>query len=1070
MLCLTMSKQIVRLGYWLADRNLPGTLLMGIIIMVSACATYAGETTRKGLIEEMSPAEAFISRWERSEGMENATSQTFLNELCDLLQVDRPHPARARNRDNRYVFEKRVTFISPNGRRSQGRIDLYKRGCFVLESKQGSNPLTPEQRKQANRSRGTAVRTTPGWDEAMIDARLQGEGYVRALPPEDGRPPFLMVLDVAHCLEVYADFARSGVYTPFPSAREHRIQLKDLADPEIQYRLYLIWTDPLSLNPAIATERATNDIADLLAKLAASLERSGYEKETVSKFMMRCILSMYAEDVELLPKNSFTLLLARLRDDAAEILPGDSGSFLSTIEMTELWRNMYTGGYSEVVGAELKRFGGPLLGAETAAPPLTLEQFEILFEAAKAEWSLVESSIFGTLLERALTARERHKMGTHFTPTAYVERLVAPIVIEPLTLEWRVARDRALGHIRHGDRDAARKAVREFHKQLCETVILDPACGSGNFLFTSLKMVKELEGEVLAALHDLGDIEYLHDDNRPTVGPRQFRGIELNPHAADIAELVLWLAYLQNHFKVNGRVPPSEPIIPPEPIIERRDAILAHDATAETKYRPAAPWPCADFVIGNPPFIGNKRMREFLGDDYVNGLFEAYPDFPKNTDYVMYFWNRAATLAREGRIVRFGLISTNSIRQVSNNQVIAMHLDAEPPLSLVYAIPDHPWIDSSGGAKVRIAMTGGEAGRKQGLLATVAKTKSVDGVPKAELTTRYGRINPDLTIGPDLTKAIPMKANRNIAYIGMTLIGEGFSISDEKARELGLGACPGLEKHIRPFRSGKDITGVSRNRWVIDFYGLDIKEVSERFPHVHRHLLDEVKPVRDKNNRSNYRRYWWILGEPRPGLRRALDGLDRYIATTITTKHRPFIFFDTAVIPESGVTAIALDDAYHLGVLSSRIHDVWSRAAGGSLGTAPRYNKSVVFDVFPFPDGDSAGKSKVRNIAARIDQHRKERQGRYPKLTLTDMYNVLEQLRDGDELCLSDSVIREQGAVDALLALHEELDIAVAEAYGWPSDLSDDEIIQSLFDLNQHRAEEEAAGQIRWLRQDWQNN
>lgn len=405
MLNMNSGKQtrFVSPGVASAGICLQGILLLGVMCMVSACVVLAGEVAGKRLAKDMSPAEAFISRWERSEGMENATSQSFLNELCDLLQVDRPHPARARNQDNRYVFEKRVSFISPNGRRSQGRIDLYKRGCFVLESKQGSNPPTPEQKRHTDRSRGTAVRFTPGWDEAMINARQQGLQYIQALPPEDGRPPFLMVLDVAHCLEVYADFAQSGVYTPFPSSREHRINLKDLADSEIQYRLYQIWTDPLSLNPAIATERATNDIADLLARLAASLERSGYDREVISKFMMRCILSMYAEDVELLPKNSFTLLLARLRDLAAENLSGDDKSFLSTIEMTELWWDMYTGGYSQVVKAELKQFGGPLLAAKATALPLTFEQFEILFEAAKAEWSLVESSIFGTLLERALT-------------------------------------------------------------------------------------------------------------------------------------------------------------------------------------------------------------------------------------------------------------------------------------------------------------------------------------------------------------------------------------------------------------------------------------------------------------------------------------------------------------------------------------------------------------------------------------------------------------------------------------------------------------------------------------------
>ena len=1074
MLYLNLEKQTARSDLLPVGRGLPGALLLGVMVMVSACIAFTGEAVGKRLAGEMSPAEAFIARWERSEGMENATSQTFVNELCDLLMVDKPHPARARNRDNRYVFEKRVTFISPNGRRSQGRIDVYKRGHFVIESKQGTFPLTPAQRKEAGRSQGTAVRFTPSWDEKTIAAREQGLGYIRALPPEDGRPPFLMVLDVAFVLEVYADFAQSGIYTPFPNPREHRIYLEDLAKPEVQERLYQIWTDPLSLNPAIATERATNDIAELLARLAASLEQSGYGREVVSKFMMRCILSMYAEDVELLPRNSFTLLLARLRDTAASSLSGEKNNFLSTIEMTMLWKDMYTGGYSDVVQADLMQFGGPLLGAEAVALPLTFEQFEFLFEAAKAEWSLVESSIFGTLLERALSAQERHKMGTHYTPSAYVERLVAPTVMEPLTLEWQVARDRALDHIRSGDREAARHTVRDFHRQLCGTVILDPAAGSGNFLFTSLKMVKALEGEVLTALVDLGDIEYVHGEKTPTVGPHQFRGIELNPHAADIAELVLWLAYLQSHYKINGRVPPSEPIIPADPIIERRDAILGYDVTAESPYanpRPAASWPRADFVVGNPPFAGPNRLRTLFGDEYVDALFSAYPETPRNTDHVMRFWDRAATLAREGQIVRFGFITTNSLAQVSSNQIIDKHLNAEPPLSLVYAIPDHPWIDSSGSAKVRIAMTVGEGGCKDGVLATIANVAYIDGIAKTEFILRTGHINPDLSLGPDISLAEKLRANSRISYTGMQPNGQGFVISRTKAQELGLGRIPGLDHHIKPYRNGKDITDVCRNFMVIDLFGLNIDEVSQRFPEVDAWIQKKVRPIREQNRQTRRAKYWWVFGTPAIELRDALAGLDRYISTSMIAKHRQFLFLDSEIIPSGNLVVFALSDAFYLGVMSSRIHAVWASALGGSYGSSSVYNKSVSFDGFPFPAIDDSGLvERIRSTAICIDQHRKERQAQYPKLTLTGMYNVLERLRAGDELSPKEAIINEQGDVETLLSLHEDLDAAVAESYGWPSDLSNDEIIELLFDLNQRRAEEEASGQIRWLRQDWQNN
>lgn len=264
---------------------------------------------------------------------------------------------------------------------------------------------------------------------------------------------------------------------------------------------------------------------------------------------------------------------------------------------------------------------------------------------------------------------------------------------------------------------------------------------------------------------------------------------------------------------------------------------------------------------------------------------------------------------------------------------------------------------------------------------------------------------------------------------------------------------------------------VHDNSLVIDLYGNDIPEIQQRFPKVYRWLFTHVKPEREQNNRARYREYWWLFAEPRPGLREAINGLGRYACTSITAKHRQFVFLDTGTIPDAKLAIIAHDDAFCLGILSSRIHAIWAAATGGTLGSGQVYNKTVSFDAFPFPASDNANLvDRIRGTAESIDKHRKDRQAEYPKLTLTGMYNVLEQLRDGDELSPKDAVIREQGDVDTLLALHDDLDAAVVETYGWPSDLSDDEIIQLLFDLNQRRAEEEQAGQVRWLRQDWQNN
>ncbi|MCD7897639.1 MAG: hypothetical protein LUG50_13350 [Planctomycetaceae bacterium] len=361
-------------------------IMMGLLIMASACLAVAGEG-KSDFTVSLYPVEAFIAKWEHSGGSELGSSQSFLNELCDLLLVDRPHPPRAKNRDNRYTFEKKVTFVNPNGKVSRGRIDLYKRGCFVLESKQGSANF-PAIDRGPDFSRGTAIRYTNAWDEARINARLQAERYVNALPPEDGRPPFIMVVDVGECIEVYSDFGQAGVYTPFPFPQNHCILLEDLKEPDIQDRLHRIWTDPMSLNPAIATERATQDIAEILARLTASLEESGYRAETISKFLMRAIFSMYAEDVELIPKDSFTLLVAKLRDAAIGSNTDDT-TMLSTIELTELWKVMNKGGTFPSIKGQIRRFGGPLFAEDAIALPLTAGQCEMLFEAAKAEWSLV---------------------------------------------------------------------------------------------------------------------------------------------------------------------------------------------------------------------------------------------------------------------------------------------------------------------------------------------------------------------------------------------------------------------------------------------------------------------------------------------------------------------------------------------------------------------------------------------------------------------------------------------------------------------------------------------------------
>ncbi|WP_330947856.1 DNA methyltransferase [Thermomonas sp. LB-4] len=1132
-------------------------------------------------------ADAFIAKWKGTAASELSTSQSFLIELCELLGVDRPHATAEQD----YMFERPLTFHHADGSKSPGRVDLYRRGAFVLESKKLK-----------------AGAHTRGFDEAMLRAHSQAQNYARALPASEGRPPFLVVVDVGHRIELYSEFSRSGgSYVPFPDPRSHRIALDDLRDAAIRERLRKVWLNPLSLDPSRESARVTRGIAARLAELAKSLERSGHPAEAVAQFLMRCLFTMFAEDVKLLPQDSFRELLQRHAEQ-----PDTAMRMLA-----QLWRDMDVGGFSAVLALEVLQFNGKLF-KQPDTLPLDKAQLALLIEAAKADWKHVEPAIFGTLLERALSPGERHKLGAHYTPRAYVERLVLPTVIEPLRKEWSDAKAAALVQLAeaelareegmrgtgmksnaerlkqyNAELHKARDTVLDFHKRLCGVRVLDPACGSGNFLYVTLEHLKRLEGEVLNTLEEFGlsrlgvseqtglDIggERAISTEAETVDPHNLLGIELNPRAAAIAEVVLWIGYLQWHFRTRGDVRPPQPVIRDFRNIENRDAVLAYDRVEfvtdahgvpvtrwdgvtmkpspvtgepvpdESARKPVeryvnprkAAWPQADFVVGNPPFIGNKRMRTALGDGYVEALRGAWPDVPESADFVMYWWHHAAQLTRAGGLERFGFITTNSIRQSFNRRVLEPHLgDKKQPLSLVFAIPDHPWVDVADGAAVRIAMTVATSGNHGATLREVIAEH--EGTEEIEVTLleKRGAMFADLKVGADVAGAQPLRANSAISNRGVIPHGEGFIVSHDEAARLGLGRVPEMNKHIRPYRNGRDISQTSRDAMVIDMLGLTADEVRRRFPAIFQHLLERVKPERDENKRASVRDRWWLFAEPRKVMRRAHDGLAKYIATIQTAKHRFFTFLEAEILPDDKLIAIASDDAVVLGTLSSQVHVVWALAAGSRLGVGndPVYNKSTCFECFPFPDLHVADKSggpigggtitspdgtvrpnpvigeypsaRIATLAEQLDTHRKRQQAAHPDLTLTGMYNVLDKLRSGEPLTAKERVIHEHGLVSVLRQLHDELDAAVLDAYGW-SDLLpllriamgtdarvpraqdaqerphgndapaegqtrieakrafDEAILERLVALNAERAAEEARGLVRWLRPEFQN-
>ncbi|MBK9469583.1 MAG: class I SAM-dependent DNA methyltransferase [Gammaproteobacteria bacterium] len=1059
--------------------------------------------------------EDFIVRWQAAGGSERANYQLFLNELTVVLGVGPPQPQAQDHRDHAYVYERRVTFRHGDGSESNGYIDCYKRACFVGEAK-----------------RLKAAPDTRGFDDAMLRARSQAEQYARALPADEGRPPFLVVFDVGRRIDLYSDFTRSGAtYVPFPDPRSHRIALADLRRPDIRERLRAVWTEPLSLDPAQAAARVTREIAARLAELAKSLERAGHPAQPVAQFLMRCLFTMFAEDVRLLPPNSFRDLLDRYREQ-----PDTAMRMLE-----QLWRDMDRGGFSPVLAVDVLRFSGKLFRAPDTLP-LDRDQIGLLHAAARADWRLVEPAIFGTLLERALDPAERHALGAHFTPRAYVERLVLPTVIEPLRAEWIEAQAAALTASGESRDAEAVEILRAFHHRLCTVRVLDPACGSGNFLYVTLEHLKRLEGEVLNALDELGasqvslalDHERADASAGETVDPHQLLGIELNPRAAAITEVVLWIGYLQWHFRTHGQVNPPQPVIRDFRNIENRDAVLAYDRVEYlsdergvpvtrwdgTTYKTSpvtgeqipdenaripvehyvnprkAEWPEADFVVGNPPFIGNKRMRIALGDGYVEALRGAWPEVPDSADFVMFWWENAASQLRAGGIDRFGLITTNSISQAFNRRVLESHLGAkEKPLSLIFAIPDHPWVDSTDGAAVRIAMTVATAGDLEGVALQVqAESAASNGEIACEFSGRKGQIHSDLRAGIALVHAHRLHANSGLAYTGMYPLGQGFVLLPDHV-EPAIGTDENTGQVVRPFVIARDLTQRSRGARVIDFYPRKIDAVRRDFPSLFQWVLHRVKPERDQNPVEERRRNWWLFTRPVPPLRRGIANLSRYIVVPRTAKWFSFQFVESQTVPDSSVVAIASDDALHLGLLSSAAHLSWAVAAGGRLGVGndTRYQHQRTFNPFPFPALNDTQASVLRALGEQLDAHRKRQQAAHPTLTLTGMYNVLEKLRSGDTLSDKERAIHEQGLVSVLRQLHDEIDAAVLDAYGW-SDLLpllrithgnmppaadqsredarrafDEAVLERLVALNTERAAEEARGLVRWLRPEFQN-
>ena len=954
----------------------------------------------------------FAAKWRDNARRERASSQEHFIDLCRLLGV--PTPAEVDPSGESYTFEAGVE--KQGG--GQGWADVWKRGHFGWEYKGDRADLAAAYRQ-------------------LLDYREDLEN-----------PPALVV----------SDMDRIQVHTNFTNTRPtvYEITLDDLAaggDPtrDALDILRAVMIEPGKLRPRQTPDEVTQAAASRFADLARSMQDRGHEPEAVAHFLNRVLFCLFAEDVGLLPRRLMTDLIESRQDAPDEFTNG----------LADLFRLMSDRKAGRFFGTQrIEWFNGGLFD-DDAALSFTRDELRTVAEASTLDWSQVEPAILGTLFERGLDPAKRGQLGAHYTDREKILMVVEPVVMTPLRRELAAMQERVTSLMKDREpspltRDSNRRANlpkweqnaeaewRGFLDRLRDVRVLDPACGSGNFLYVTLRLLKDLEQEAIRwgaeRLRITGEF--------PQMGPHSLLGIEINPYAKELAGVAIWIGQIQ-WMRDHGYGTPSDPVLQPLDNIELRDAILAYDE--EGNPIPAT-WPEAEFIVGNPPFLGTKLMRQSISDNYVDDLFAAWNHaVARESDLACYWHEQARRSIANADSSRAGLLATNSIRGGANRAVLEAVQESG---DIFLAWSDEKWVVE--GAAVRVSIVAQDDGSEA--------HRILDG-------NAVTAINPDLTIGIDLTRASVLSENRGVSFMGDTK-GGAFDIAGKVAREMlqlpsNVNGRPNSDVVI-PLMNGMDITRRSRDMFIIDFGA----QMSERdaacyevpFEYVRQH----VKPVRERSRTT--RAEWWSHERPRPVMREALSVLSRFIATPAVAKHRLFVWLSSPTLPDHALFAFARDDDYAFGVLHSRAHELWSLRMGTSLEDRPRYTATTTFETFPFPwplntpDEDLTPehcqhRDAIGEAARELDEKRRlwlnppewvrevpdvvpslpprllpvddEAASQLKKRTLTNLYNERPTW---------------------LANLHTNLDAAVCAAYGWPPEITDEQILERLLSLNLARA------------------
>jgi hypothetical protein len=854
----------------------------------------------------------FISKWSKAELKERSAAQEHFLDLCEL--VGHPKPAAADPTGASFCFEKGAAKLGGG----DGFADVWKRLFFGWEYK------------------GKHKNLDSAFDQLYL--------YRDAIE----NPPLLVVCDMDRIV-IRTNFTGTAPAT-------YDIPLEKLGEPRNLEILHHVFFDPEKLKPGTTSQAITQDAADRFAKIADSMRARGLDSGKVAHFLDRVVFCQFAEDIGLLPN----MIFSRIVEKSA----GDPGKFSRLIG--QLFEAMAKGG--EFGLETIRHFNGSLFN-DNAVLELTAAEVKTITEAARLDWSAVDPSIFGTLFERGLDPAKRSQLGAHFTGKDDIELLVDAVVMTPLRREWQETRTTVENLLETGRKTGGpgkgfgvqgsgkndpkfRKAMGEagvlihsFLSRLANVKVLDPACGSGNFLYVTLLKLKDLEKAVILYAMEKGLGGFL-----PMVGPWQLYGIEINPYAHDLAQMTVWIGWLQ-WIKFNGFGSPQEPILRQmtgnfqcrDAIIRVQDPGTGVQADVETK------WPKVDYIVGNPPFLGDKFMRRELGDDYVDKLRALYAGrLPGQSDLCCYWFEKARAHIEAGNCKRAGLLATQGIRGGANREVLKR---IKQTGDIFWAESDRPWILS--GANVHVSMIAFDVGTD--------KSRMLDGksVPV---------INANLTAISDTPTALALASNRNISFQGAVRVGN-FDIP----YEIALGFLKDANPHgrpnsdvIRPIMNGADLTRRPRNVWAVDFIKRPVDEAclyEAPFSLIER----VVKPMRELGKREGRRLRWWQHGETGDAIRTAIEGRDRYLVTPRVAKHRLFVWLSAVTYPDCQLIVFARSDDYFFGVLQSRLHEVWALRMGTRLETRPRYTPTTCFETFPLPTPTAEQESAIAAAAKELN-------------------------------------------------------------------------------------------------------